>query len=114
MIKYILLVSLVIVITEALPKPCFKQIDCAQDECCLKMGNVLNLCRKRGTKGGKCSGLGLTKLMHKDVYIGKCPCVEGLDCKKKNEGLLGKIIHTCQGEIDEENPDETSDEDIEE
>lgn len=105
----------VVALSEAIPKPCLKQSDCDKDQCCLKIGNILNVCRSRVKKDGRCIKSEITKILQKDVYIGKCPCAEGLECTKKGEKGLSKLFHTCQPDGDLEIPDEideTSDEEF--
>uniref|UniRef100_UPI0038B400A0 hypothetical protein n=1 Tax=Staphylococcus aureus TaxID=1280 RepID=UPI0038B400A0 len=80
--KYLLLLSLVIIAIDSLYglKACTGNSKCEEDECCKSLGlpPLLGHCSPRGKAGGKCH---VNKKEILSKYYMFCPCGEGLECK---------------------------------
>ncbi|XP_067123554.1 U3-aranetoxin-Ce1a-like [Centruroides vittatus] len=87
--------------------PCLGQANCEDDECCVRISGLVKLCQKRVQEDKLCVPKPIKVPLYDEMYVGRCPCAEGLECLKKEDKGLAKFIYTCQaqGEVTTENPE---------
>lgn len=74
---------------------------CAENECCVRVTNLMARCAKRKQEDERCEVNQLKMIFPEHVFRVMCPCAEGLKCVAK-DGIIGKQIGTCQVDDDEE------------
>ncbi|QRV93422.1 hypothetical protein RhiJN_21440 [Ceratobasidium sp. AG-Ba] len=74
------------------------------DEACIKFG-MFGRCKKLKKEGERCEMHPGKHLLKDHVYLVMGPCEKDLKCVAK-DGLVGKLLGTCQVDSDEEDNEE--------